>query len=91
MADAIFDAVVGVCADACGCIRDQGQLNGFPKGWLFHSRWGIGPDGTGALPDGRTIRTSTVGGRTTAVFFCVMIAGFMLGLIGPSLSCCHCS
>jgi formamidopyrimidine-DNA glycosylase len=70
MADAIFDAVVGVCADACGCIRDQGQLNGFPKGWLFHSRWGIGPDGTGALPDGRTIRTSTVGGRTTAVVPC---------------------
>ena len=52
MCDAVYDAVVGVTAEACRAIKDKKQLNVFPADWLFHSRWGIGPNGEGKLPSG---------------------------------------
>ncbi|KAJ3175352.1 hypothetical protein HDU87_006304 [Geranomyces variabilis] len=41
----------------------------FPKGWLFHQRWGKGRTATraGTMPDGSAIVFVTVGGRTSAV------------------------
>ena len=42
--------------------------------------------GCGATKSALAIDSECVsGGRTTAVFFCVMIAGFMLGMVGPAV------
>lgn len=40
----------------------------FPKGWLFHFRWGVGTaSGSGVtLPSGEELRFEEVGGRTSA-------------------------
>lgn len=68
MAEALYDAIVHVCSEAARATEAHGgELNKFPSHWLFHARWGLGPNGRGRLPDGRAIKTLVVGGRTTAV------------------------
>jgi len=44
-------------------VRVQARKDHFPKGWLFHHRWG---KGAGAMVGGRAIQFDEVGGRTTA-------------------------
>ncbi|KAA8495576.1 Formamidopyrimidine-DNA glycosylase [Porphyridium purpureum] len=65
--NAVFDAIASVCLEACRCIQESGKLNYYPDHWLFHYRWGAGPNGSSRMSDGTIIQMSTVGGRTTAV------------------------
>jgi formamidopyrimidine-DNA glycosylase len=51
-------AVVGMA------VRTGSDSDRFPRGWLFHYRWGRRADARDAR--GRVIRHATVGGRTTA-------------------------
>jgi len=69
--------LLSVCRKACAVSADHTR---FPKNWLFHYRWGKGRSasemaeengsvakaGVAALPDGKKIHFTEVGGRTTA-------------------------
>jgi len=61
---AVHAAVCSICQAAISVDADAA---GFPKGWLFHYRWGHGPQGEQVqLPDGTCVSFTNVGGRTTA-------------------------
>lgn len=61
---ALLAAVRTVCRLACDVGADSER---FPKGWLFHARWGreSKPGTSRTLDDGRRVAFSTVAGRTT--------------------------
>lgn len=75
---AIHSSLLSICKKACAVCADHKR---FPKEWLFHYRWGKGRSalemseengsdnakpGDAALPDGKKIHFTEVGGRTTA-------------------------
>lgn len=63
-AKALHAAVCKICRAAVAVDADSAR---FPKGWLFHCRWGHGPKGEQVkLPDGSRVCFTEVGGRTTA-------------------------
>merc|ERR1712087_1009177 len=61
---AVYKAVASVIRTAVAVNADAAR---FPKQWLFHFRWGFGPNCKSVqLPNGNRLVFEEVGGRTSA-------------------------